>query len=447
MSSRRVSLVNSLNKGVRLSVALSGLLFSTQSHAQQPKVFRPTPDLDLRAFTSLIAVGSAALQAAQLDVELSDAEVNQARRLENPTADFSWATIPIGETNPEGLRSPYANVPSYNVGVSYRFLIGKRGPRTERAQALRESAQATKESIARQQALELVHVLGYWAIATMRKDAASGILEDARRSVELVKSRASGGFSTPLDVDRMEIEQSRVQQVILRSEGEEANERAACSALLGIACEGFAGTEQARAFLRTWVDRGFNLPSPDLDRRPDIRALAAQQKAASAESRYAEAMAIPDPTIRFGYVHDRFVISGNQQNSLNLSVSVPVPIFDSGQAMRQAAASRASRYSGQKERVLASATARIPALRGSLELARRRQSTIAGEMLPKARAVLADVEKAASNRLVALTDVIQARRIVHELLVEEADSLITAFDASIELLSQVSESESRGAGQ
>ncbi|HQP36538.1 MAG TPA: TolC family protein [Polyangiaceae bacterium] len=400
-------------------------------------VFRPSPDQDLAQLSTLVAQRLPALQQASLEVDLASAEVRQSRLLENPTADFAVGTIPVGQTNPRDLASPYANVPNYGVGLSYRFLIGKRGPRQERATALEGAAQATRETLIRRATVELVGRLGDLALATLRADGARAMLDDAKRSVELARARLASSFGTPLDVDRLEIEAQRVDQVVLRNEAAASEALSSCSSILGSPCVGFTDRNQARAFLIRWVDRAEAITQIAVEQRSDIRALDELRRAASAEQRLARAMAVPDPTVRVGYLHDRFVVSGNQQNSLNVAVAVPLPIFDRGQAMQQAAVSKAARLSSQRQLQIDAARARIPALRRTLEIQRSRGRAIETQMLPRARGVLRDLETAATNRLVPLHDVIQARRTVNDLMMDESDSLEAAFGAALELMLQL----------
>jgi hypothetical protein len=57
--------------------------------------------------------------------------------------------------------------------------------------------------------------------------------------------------------------------------------------------------------------------------------------------------------------------------------------------------------------------------------------------LPQARAVLSDLEKAVENRLLPMSQVIQARRVVSELYIEEADSCGDAYVAALELFREI----------
>src|SRR5262249_56812082 len=72
-------------------------------------------------------------------------------------------------------------------------------------------------------------------------------------------------------------------------------------------------------------------------RRPDLSALGSALRAADQQVTLAKRQAIPDVTVRFGYMYDTFVEAGNQRNSLGLGMQVPLPVFNHGQAELEAA--------------------------------------------------------------------------------------------------------------
>ncbi len=420
----------------------------TQARAAVPEAssrdhtFRPSPDMSLDQVIQLVRERFPDVQSLERDVDVAAAEVRQSYLWENPNVDGSWATIPVGETNPAGLEKPFANIPNYGVGLSYRFLIGKRSPRQQRAEALERAVRASRSHITRLVGISVVRSVGSLAVAMLRVEAAGELFEDAKRSLDLAASRLAAKFGTPLDVDRLQIELNRVRQHVVKAEGEISASLADCASILGMTCERFGSSAQARAFVTRWVDQIARAQGVPFNRRGDVRALFELEKAASAELDLAKAQAIPDPTVRVGFTHDRFTISGNQQNSLSLQLSVPLPVFDAGQAQQQAALARRNRFAQQRRLLSDTVESRVQAIRKTLDLQRRRQVLIGTEMVPLAQAVLQDVERAASNRLVGLSDVIQARRALHELVGEEADSLAMAFDASMDLVSELPDRES-----
>ncbi len=398
-----------------------------------------TKTFSARAASSLSdlerAVGERAPEvvAARRDAALFDAEVRQSHLYNNPELEASWGTLPFGETTPPGLARPYANVPNYGVGISYTFPIKKRGPRQREAAARAQAAHAGVDMTTRELAFELAQVLGDLATSTLRREGLLQLEAGALRSLSLAEARLEGQFGSGLDVDRSAIDVQRMAQQRLGTESMIQEQLAACSGLVLRPCQGFASRAEALAYLHNWLKLS-DRPQAPLGERPDLRALEAEGRAAQAAVDLAKAQRIPDPTVRFGYVHDRFILSGNHRNSLNVGVSVPLPLFDHGQAKQVAAESAREALHSERERRLERARSQASLLAERSAFARNRCERLEREVLPQARSVLESLEKAEAARLVPLTDVLQARRTVSELLIEEADSCGDAYSATLALL-------------
>jgi cobalt-zinc-cadmium efflux system outer membrane protein len=424
------------------SIALASALtvVGAAARADEPAstpgpVYVPRPEHDIATLAALVRRRAPALQQDLLAADLARADARQARLLGNPSLDATWGTIPVGETNPKGLSAPLANVPNYSVGLSYTFPIGKRGPRRERADALAEGAAESAEASVLAQALGLARVLGKMATARLRLDGLRRLVDSQRVALEIAKTRLAQGFGTPLDIDRLQIELERMSQQALSTEADERASLAACAAYVGMPCRGIQTAEDGRAILDAWVKRAATHAGARLEDRPDVRALDAFGRASSAEADLARAQAIPDPTVRLGYTRDTFTLAGNQENSLSVGVSVPVPIFDHGQAQVQAADARRARFEAQRAETIRTGQTKIAALRELLRSQEQRQESIE-RVLPRARAVVDDLERAANGHLLPYTDVIQARRTLDELLIEEVDSYGDAFQTSLDLLAE-----------
>jgi cobalt-zinc-cadmium efflux system outer membrane protein len=400
-----------------------------------PGTFRAAEASSLQTLERAVAARTPEVKAARRDVALSEAEVRQSHLLNNPELELATATLPVGATNPAGLARPYANVPSFGVGVAYTFPLGKRAPRQREAAALAVAARAGVDVTTRGLALELARVLGALATSTLRREGLSQLQAGAERSLTLSEARLSTQFGSGLDVDRSRIDAERVAQQRLGTESDIRAQLAACSRLVMRPCEGFASAEEALAHLRIWLTL-IEQPQAPLKDRPDLRVLEAQARAAEAASEQAKAQALPDPTIRVGYLHDRFVISGNQRNSLNVGVSLPLTLFDHGQAKRQAADAARDSLRAERAARLQRARSQAALLTEQSALARSRCERLEQDLLPQARQVLTSLEQAETQRLVPLTDVIQARRTVSELLLEEAESCGDAYDATLALLQE-----------
>lgn len=417
-------------------VALA-LSVAPHAHADQtapPAIFQAAEHTTLSDLERAVQAGAPNLVAARREVALAESAARQARLLGNPSVDVAWSTIPVGQTTPPDLPNPLASVPSYGVGLGYTFPLAKRAPRRRQADAVAQGARAQLDFSVRDHALALAEVLGGLATATLRREGIADLLAGGQRAVELAEARLASKFGTPLDVDQIRIEVERTSLLLSSAESEIKAGLAACAELVGAPCESFPDAAAARTFLTRWLSAQPVQDPAALEQRADLRALRAYSEAAYAERQLAEAERIPDPTLRLGYLHDRFVISGNQRNSLNVAVSMPLPTFDRGQVRRQAAEASRRHLDEERARRLAVATSRIPVLRDRLELSRGRCTRLHDQVLPQARAVLTNLEKAVENRLLPLTQVIQSRRIVSELFIEEAESCGDAYVAALELV-------------
>jgi cobalt-zinc-cadmium efflux system outer membrane protein len=376
------------------------------------------------------------LAPAAREAALAALDVDQARLYNNPTLDVGVGTFPVGRLTPPDLDRPYANVPNYGAGLAYTFPLKKRGPRQQRAQQLSFAAHAEVDLAAREATLALASVLGDLATATLREEGMHALVAGGERSLELAEARLRTHFGTPLEVDRLRVELERTRQQVLSVEAESEAALAECAQLLGTRCETFEDAGAARAYLLRWAKES-DPSAARLQDRPDLRALDFQIAATRAEGQLAAAEAVPDPTVRLGYLHDRFIVAGNQRNSINLSVSVPLAVFDHGQVRQRAASSARRALIEERTRRVSAAHARIPTLVQRLTLQRTRCGALTETLLPQANAVLHDLEHAVENQLLPLSDVLQARRGVAELLIEEAESCGDAYQASLELLREL----------
>lgn len=408
-----------------------------EAAAAASPTFEPNAAMDLRALGAWVIRRSARVQGELVEAEAAAAERKQAHVLGNPVLDGAWSTIPVGPTNPEGLSSPLTKIPSYGLGVSYTFPVGKRAPRQRQAAAEEDAARANVSATVRSQTIDLARVLGEMAVATLRVDGLRELVDQQNASIGLLESRVSAGFATPLDLDRLRIERARTEQQVFSNEVDLRRAQAACASIVATRCGGFTNAVEARAYLDAWRRRA-ETDGASPEKRPDVRALDAQRRAFRAEAELADATALPDPTVRLGYTLDQFQISGNQRHSVNLSVAIPLPVFDGGRVRRAGALDKDARIAAQRRRILEGAAARIESLREVLASQKSRRDVLLTEMMPKARLVVADLERAASTRLIPLSDVIQARRTLVELLVQEAEAQGDAFETSMDLLAETS---------
>lgn len=406
------------------------------ANASDTPLFLPTPALDLANLESLLAARSAASERAKLGVEQAEAAALGARLLPNPVLDGTWGTIPLGTTNPPGLADPLGNIPHYDVGVSYTVQLGKRGPQKNRANAGVRAAEADREGVARAQAIELAGLLGHMATVQLRLAGLAALAAQGAEAITLADARVQAKFGVPLEVDRLRIEVDRTSQQISRARAELGGLLGECTALIVERCAPFASSDEAKEFLKRWTERALRAQG-NVAERPDLQSLAAREVASEARLAYAKALAIPDPTVRLGYTHDRFLVSGNQMNSLSVTLSMPLPLFDRGQAERRAAIAERERLAQEIIRRKKGSTEAVEMFRAQIETHLEQQQMLERDLIPRAEEVLRSLQRAAESGLVPLTDTLQARRTLGELLVEASENYGSSFEAALALAAEL----------
>lgn len=368
--------------------------------------------------------------------EQSRAEVVRAGLLPNPEFDVSWNTIPIGARNPPD--HDFWRIPNYQFGLSELVEVGKRGPRKLAAKNGREANELETRDSLRLAFYDLLDTFAEVATAERRVVTGTGIVQDAARLTEIQKQRAAKGDVSGLDVDRAQLEQSKLLSTLDESKGALEKALRRCAHVAGIVCEPFGTKEAAKAFLT----RRFAPEAPvvtesaarreTFEKRPDVASLSYRKNAAKALESLANAKAIPDPTIRFGYVRDEFYISGNQLNSLFVGVSIPLPVFDRGQAEASMARSQLKAVTDLREALIQRAGSDLQRLDAETTVLSGRQSRLTDHMVPLARNVVERLEAAVARGGAPLVDLLIARQTLGELLLEQSEVDLAAFQLDVQ---------------
>ncbi|MDP2269139.1 MAG: TolC family protein [Archangium sp.] len=375
------------------------------------------------ALQALLWQQSAALQPARARVAQAEAERRKALRLPNPGLDLSVNTLPVGPLNPPELKDPFLNVPNVAVGLSVLLELGKREPRQDAtSHAARAAALEALEQL-RQKQLELEDVVGDVAAEQLRVDALEGLALTGARLTELQQARVEKGDTSELDADRARLEYESTSTALGEARAQLADRLRQCAELVATPCIAFSKVEQATR----WLDRHGGPVAAGLERRPDLRALEATAAAARASQRLAQNGWIPDPTVRVGYVRDQFVASGNQQNSLYLGVTFPLPLFERGADDAAAAALAAAAADRQREQLLSTARAQLEQVGAQLVAVETRQRRLREHSLPLAQSVVERLNTAVNRGAAPLQELLLARRSLAELLLTATELDRTDF--------------------
>lgn len=373
------------------------------------------------------------------ELQLSRGRVAQARGdyerallLPNPNLDVSMNTIPVGPLNTAadpGLTNPW-DVPNYAFGVSELIELGKRGPRQESTRRALDAAINDARELLRQRFFDLDEHLGEIAAAQARIAELQTVADDAHHMTIIQKARADRGEAVPLDADRALLEEEKLRSAVGIEQEHMLAELRACTELLGVTCEPFDTSDHAISFL----EHSASAPNVQLEDRPDVQSLKAQEDSARALETLFHRKAIPDPTVRFGYVRDQFVASGNQQNSLFVGLSIPLTFFDHGQADARAAAAAADAAARSRERTLQSAQVSLQRIIEQQKSLETRRSQLRDHALPLARDVVSRLDQALARGGIPVQDLIFARRTLAELLIDARDLDLASFRNGVALL-------------
>lgn len=382
------------------------------------------------ALAALLWEHSPEFAATRARLASARAELTRAHLLPNPTLDVSMNTIPVGPTNPPGL-SRLGDVPNYVFGLSELVELGKRGPRQDSARAALASAALDVQATLRTRTYDVLERAADVAATEVRIAQLEELADDAEKLTQLQRARQERGDAAGLDVDRSVLEEESLRASLGDERSRLTDLLLACTQTAGMPCISFGSRQAAADFLAARLARA---PAPArVESRPDLRSLAAQEDSARAELTLARHKWIPDPTVRAGYVRDQFVVSGNQQNSLFVGLSLPLPFFDHGQADAHAAAATLESARTSRTLLAAQATRDAATLTEELARVRDRQDRLRTQTLPLAEGVVQRLDQAVRAGGAALQDLLLARRTYGELLLRVADLDQSAFHLSVGL--------------
>jgi len=407
------------------SLLLTALLLTGTADPESLDLSSSPADADLVA---LLWAHSPDLVGARARLAQAEADVTRSNVLPNPGFDFAWGTLALGPTNPPGL-DKLRDVPNYTFTLNQLVELGKRGPRQTASRAARDAALLDTVEALRQRWFDLLERISEVATAEIRVAALQDTVRDAQRLADLQLERQRRGDIAGLDVDRAVLDAEKYASSLGQEQEKLSAALLLCSQTAGVPCRPFASAETAHGFLAGRISAAS--PPAALEARPDLRSLEAQEAAARSSLTLAHNRWIPDPTLRFGYVLDQFTVAGNQHQSLFVGVSIPLPVFDHGQADAQAASALAQ-AAGESRSLLRAASIRdLSSLERQRADALARRTRLQERTLPLARDVVQRLESAVTRGGAPLPDLLLARRTLGDLQLDAADLDLFAFHLTV----------------
>ncbi len=368
---------------------------------------------------------SSEVAAARAQVEQARADARSSRLYPNPIADFTVANIPVGQTNPPGLGPGDTLI--FGAGVSELFEIGKRGPRAAAADLRLNAAARRSHSTLAGRVADARLALGRALYAKARYKTLDESLQAARQSADIARGRLEHQALAGVDYDRLLLDLSLLEADATRTRAEADGALQSCAAVLLAPCD-LGGAEVAD------LDVLSSGPAPaTLEQRSDIAALRLEGEAARKDATLASRRAIPDVTLRVGYTHSQFTISGDNANALSVTAALPLPLFDRGQHDKAKALARAEELEHTARAFLRESRGEAGAL-GSRERALSQTlATLEKDTLPRANSVLKSQEKGLAEGQLDMTDLLLARRQAIALRLQTIDLRFELFSVKNDL--------------
>lgn len=303
---------------LRAALAGAACLFFIVTAAASPVADTPAPLAvsPLQGAVRAVWGASPDVQAARAEVEAAQARVRAASQpVYNPSLS---------------LDAENADVDRRTAGLSLPLdLSGKRRARTSQAEAAWRSREASYELLRRDVASRWLKAWSGAALASRQRELGEHRVELMRRFDALAAERLKvGDISSPeRDLAALALGEAQIQQASLA--GSEAAALASLDAIAGEAVK-------ASPPLPAGLPPGSNTVVPlSMDDRPELIKARADEATAQAGIDVARRARIPDPTVSLTGGRVRTGVATDQV--IGLSVSIPLPVLNSGRAEVDAA--------------------------------------------------------------------------------------------------------------
>lgn len=381
-------------------------------------------ELDAAALGNLIWAHNPDVDQARLALAQNRTDVLRASLWQNPTIQAGVGNMPLSRMM---LSSPnYSNPPldplvgpNLNVSISQPVEFGKREVRIQRYRQSLSVAQKALELLYYQRVTDLAEVLVLMAVSRLRQELLSAQLASLRSLYENVSLSVEKGFSPPLDAERLSLEIGRLQ---VNSDAEQLSLQGLKNqwSRLTLTVAPALTQAQAQAIIARWCQPPTRWPTRFA--LPQQAVIEAQQAETRLDLELAKRMAWPDPAFQMGYTYDSLP-TGNVMHTLNTSVSLPMPVWQYGQADAQAALGHLEELKHLQRALEANLTFQEPSQRQQILTLQKNIQDLETQRLVLARATLQRYEQALNAHGMTLGDVIQTRRTVLDLESERLDLL------------------------
>ncbi|MEY4325877.1 MAG: putative metal ion efflux outer membrane protein [Verrucomicrobiota bacterium] len=330
-------------------------------------------------------------------IEAASGRAQQAGTFPNPEAILGAQQIPV-QSYPVPDRQ-------YVAGFGQTIPLGNRLAKAREAELLdREIRLRGLESVHRQ-LRKRVH--GSFATALYQESAfqaQSRITAGLGSMVAVTKARLDAGDVIPQDLARSEMELARAEVELRRSESLRKQGLIALAAAVGdpdLEVKSVEGN----------LEVAFEVPTLDalaanLSTQPELQAAEAGVRASSARIALAKAERIPD--VKVEALYHRLEVS--EQNTFDLGMSFPLPLFNRNQGKLREARSEALAAEARVRNTANELNLNLRESYVALTNALDNLKTFRNQILPRAEIILKSAELRYASGDSALTDVLPVRR-------------------------------------
>jgi cobalt-zinc-cadmium efflux system outer membrane protein len=316
-------------------LALAGVLAAAPARAQKPA---PAPaasgGLTQEEAVAIALQRNRDVIAARLEIDAAELDVVAARVYPNPILSYGLGNLVLGKGNAQGmgLAPGFFSQPVQSVGITQVIDVwSKRGARTNVA----EEGVARRRLLTEDALREIVYAVRSAFADVSReqneRDLAREVAGRYAETVRISQSRFRAGDISEADLRKIELEGTRYQNSVVDAETEWELSRGRLATLMGVPSARELPERVHDPDVRPAFDRG-QLVADALAHRPDLQAAGAARKLAEAEISAARREVYPDIALGASYTHSSFTVSGDNPNTMGLSLSLPLPLFDRNKA-------------------------------------------------------------------------------------------------------------------
>lgn len=307
--------------------------------------FDPKAKLTERAAIGYALERPAFLQTENARISIADSLVLEKSMLPNPVVAINHDDASV----PDGRAEELSVTVSQTFDISGRRALGREAAETR--------LQATKFDVKSLQLKTIIDVRRTFADALYRQqqlEAHKIWLKRIKSMTETVSHLAGAGEASGYDKRRLEREVQIAQTRLSATEADASRSRAL---LAGLIARPISQSDTLDGSLIPDTLPALEMLASNIARHPDFASLEAQAAAFERDRQAANRLKVPDVTLGLGTKNrqePRFA-----DNGLMLSMSLPIPVFNFGQAQEQHAKSQAMMAQAERSLRLSRAQAEL----------------------------------------------------------------------------------------